>query len=60
MTHIGQIKPEGSTDYADYYYRQRSNWDDRTIFHGDDLYYIHANQIWRSIWSDPESVTGPF
>ncbi len=36
-----------------------SGWDDRSIFHGDDIYYIHGRQIWQSLWSDVKQVTGP-
>ncbi|WP_159821921.1 beta-propeller domain-containing protein [Colwellia sp. 20A7] len=37
-----------------------SGWDDRAIFHGDDIYYLHGNNIWKSFWQTPELTTGPF
>lgn len=37
-----------------------SGWDDRAIFHDDDIYYLHGNSIWRSYWQTPELTTGPF
>jgi len=37
-----------------------SGWDDRAIFHNDDIYYLHGNNIWKSFWQTPELTTGPF
>jgi len=37
-----------------------SSWDDRSVIHGDDIYYIHGNQVWHSLWSDPQTVDGPY
>ncbi len=35
-------------------------WDDRSVFHHDDIYYIHSNKVWHSHWSNTETITGPF
>jgi len=37
-----------------------SGWDDRAIFHEDDIYYLHGNSIWKSFWQTPSLTTGPF
>lgn len=37
-----------------------SGWDDRAIFHDNDIYYLHGNSIWKSFWHTPELTTGPF
>jgi uncharacterized secreted protein with C-terminal beta-propeller domain len=37
-----------------------SGWDDRAIFHEDDIYYLHGNSIWKSFWQTPALTTGPF
>lgn len=37
-----------------------SGWDDRALFHFDDVYYIHGHQVWQSNWLSIEGVTGPF
>jgi len=37
-----------------------SGWDDRAIFHEDDIYYLHGNSIWKSLWQTSTLTTGPF
>ena len=37
-----------------------SGWDDRAVFHQDDIYYIHGNGVWHSNWLTPEQLSGPF
>ncbi|GAA0855312.1 beta-propeller domain-containing protein [Aliiglaciecola litoralis] len=34
--------------------------EDRSIIHGDSIYYIHGNQVWLSHWLNPENLQGPF
>jgi uncharacterized secreted protein with C-terminal beta-propeller domain len=36
-----------------------SGWDDRAIFHDDDVYYIHGSNVWQSSWNLLDVVTGP-
>jgi len=56
LTHIGDIVAnDENTDSGNY-----SSWDDRSILHDNDVYYIHGNQVWRSYWLTPEQITGPF
>jgi len=50
---IGDISPKEDDRFI-------SSWDDRSVIHGDDIYYIHGNQVWHSLWSDPQSVDGPY
>jgi uncharacterized secreted protein with C-terminal beta-propeller domain len=55
LTHIGDIiAKDGNTDFGN-----NSSWDDRSILHNNDVYYIHGNQVWRSYWLTPEQITGP-
>lgn len=37
-----------------------SGWDDRSIIHGDKVYYIHGNQVWQTTWSKNAAIFGPF
>lgn len=56
LTHVGNIMAnDESTDLNNF-----SSWDDRSILHNDDVYYIHGSQVWRSYWQTPEQITGPF
>ncbi|MFT6735669.1 MAG: putative secreted protein with C-terminal beta-propeller domain, partial [Polaribacter sp.] len=58
LLEIGRVTPIQSTDASEAIYV--SGWDDRAIFHGDDIYYLHGNSIWKSFWQAPELTTGPF
>lgn len=33
---------------------------DRSVIHGQYVYYIHGNQVWRGQWSADSEVVGPF
>jgi hypothetical protein len=35
-------------------------WEDRSVIHGDNVYYIHGNQVWRTTWAEDAKVFGPF
>jgi uncharacterized secreted protein with C-terminal beta-propeller domain len=48
-----EVRPEMSEDYA-------GGWDDRSIIHGDNVYYIHGNQVWHTTWAEDAAVFGPF
>jgi len=56
LNDIGAIKALNQKDPS----FNASSWDDRSIFHGDDIYYIHGYQVWQSVWQDINQVTGPF
>jgi len=56
LTHIGNIFANDENANTNNY----SSWDDRSIMHNNDIYYIHGNQVWRSFWQNPEQITGPF
>jgi uncharacterized secreted protein with C-terminal beta-propeller domain len=58
LLEIGSVKPIKSTDTSKNIYV--SGWDDRAIFHDNDIYYLHGNSIWKSFWQAPELTTGPF
>ncbi|MDC0602253.1 beta-propeller domain-containing protein [Aliiglaciecola sp.] len=34
--------------------------DDRSIIHGDKIYYIHGNKVWLSDWQTPQVTSGPY
>ena len=55
---IGSVKLIKTADTSDNPYI--SGWDDRAIFHDDDIYYLHGNSIWKSFWHTPELTSGPF
>lgn len=58
LVEIGSVKPVYSTNSSAEVYI--SGWDDRAIFHGNDIYYLHGNSIWKSFWHTPDLTTGPF
>lgn len=37
-----------------------SGQDDRSVIHGDNVYYIHGNQVWHTTWAEVTTVFGPF
>jgi hypothetical protein len=37
-----------------------NGWQDRSVIHGDNVYYIHGNQVWHSTWAEDAQVFGPF
>ena len=58
LVEIGSVKPILGEEPSFGYYI--SGWDDRAIFHGDDIYYLHGNSFWKSFWQTPELTSGPF
>ncbi|MCI2285786.1 beta-propeller domain-containing protein [Colwellia sp. MSW7] len=58
LVEIGSVKPVYSTSSSAEVYI--SGRDDRAIFHGNDIYYLHGNNIWKSFWHTPDLTTGPF
>jgi uncharacterized secreted protein with C-terminal beta-propeller domain len=34
--------------------------DDRSVIHGEHVYYIHGNQVWHSLWQTDPTVEGPY
>jgi uncharacterized secreted protein with C-terminal beta-propeller domain len=35
-------------------------WEDRSVIHGNNVYYIHGNQVWQTTWAKDAAVFGPF
>ncbi|MDU0353891.1 beta-propeller domain-containing protein [Paraglaciecola aquimarina] len=33
---------------------------DRSVIHGSTVYYIHGNQVWRSLWAENADIFGPY
>ncbi|WP_339720947.1 beta-propeller domain-containing protein [uncultured Paraglaciecola sp.] len=48
-----QVSPKMSESYA-------SGWNDRSVIHGDNVYYIHGNQVWHTSWAEDAAIFGPF
>jgi uncharacterized secreted protein with C-terminal beta-propeller domain len=48
-----EMRPKVSNAYA-------GGWNDRSIIHGDNVYYIHGNQVWHTTWAEDAAVFGPF
>ncbi|MCC2607857.1 beta-propeller domain-containing protein [Planctobacterium marinum] len=34
--------------------------EDRSVIHGENVFYVHGNQVWHSLWADSAEVTGPY
>ena len=37
-----------------------NGFDDRSVIHGNNVYYIHGNQVWHTTWAEDAEVFGPF
>lgn len=48
-----EVRPERSKSYS-------GGWNDRSIIHGDNVYYIHGNQVWHTTWAEDADIFGPF
>jgi len=35
-------------------------YEDRSVIHGDNVYYIHGNQVWHTTWAEEALIYGPF
>ena len=51
---VGTIKVDASSQVYVYV------GDDRTIIHGDKIYYIHGNKVWLSDLQAPDITFGPY
>ncbi len=51
-------RSEVRPDVSEQFYANGS--DDRSIIHGDNVYYIHGNQVWQTTWAEDAAVFGPF
>ncbi|XOV79762.1 MAG: beta-propeller domain-containing protein [Aestuariibacter sp.] len=34
--------------------------EDRSVIHGEHVYYIHGNQVWHSLWQAEAALDGPY
>ncbi|MDN4502008.1 beta-propeller domain-containing protein [Alteromonadaceae bacterium BrNp21-10] len=34
--------------------------DDRSVIHGEHVYYIHGNQVWHGLWQAESELDGPY
>jgi hypothetical protein len=34
--------------------------EDRSVIHGNNVYYIHGNQVWLTTWEDNAPILGPY
>lgn len=53
---VGKVK----ASYQEQPQYNSSGWLDRSVMHGDDIYYIHGHQVWQSVWSAPSQASGPY
>lgn len=37
-----------------------SGFEDRSVIHGNNVYYIHGNQVWHTTWVEDGLISGPF
>jgi uncharacterized secreted protein with C-terminal beta-propeller domain len=52
------LRNELTPDNNDEFYIYGGN--DRSVIHGDNVYYIHGNQVWQSTWAEGAEIFGPF
>jgi uncharacterized secreted protein with C-terminal beta-propeller domain len=59
LVHRGSVS---ATDESDDRNRPfyTSGFDDRAVFHYNDIYYVHGNRVWQSNWCSLDDVGGPF
>lgn len=51
------IRQEMIPTSSEYYY---FGGNDRSVIHGDNVYYIHGNQVWQGLWEEGTDVFGPY
>lgn len=54
MTIVNQMQTE--TDAETYVW----SGEDRSVIHGENVFYVHGNQVWQSLWQEEAAVNGPF
>lgn len=35
-------------------------WDDRSVIHEDNVFYLHGNSVWHSLWATDAEANGPY
>jgi hypothetical protein len=50
-----EVRPK--TDELSHYV---NGFDDRSVIDGNNVYYIHGNQVWHTTWTEGAEVFGPF
>lgn len=53
MDELGQMQAETTESYI-------FSGEDRSVIHGDHVYYIHGNSVWHGLWQSGTEVTGPY
>jgi CRISPR/Cas system-associated protein Cas7 (RAMP superfamily) len=53
MTLLREMKITTDQDYS---------WsgEDRSVIHGNNIFYVHGNQIWQSLWQADAAINGPY
>lgn len=54
LVEVDQLKANVSGDAYIY------SGDDRSVIHGNHVYYIHGNQIWHGLWQQNTELDGPY
>lgn len=57
LTHVGEIVAEAATQDQEWPNTYSSN---RSVLHGDTVYFIYSNDVFSSYWNSPEAANGPF
>ncbi len=58
IVEVGNVQAGGNDTPNNSWYT--SGWDDRSIIHNNDVYYIHGANVWKSNWLSPLDITGPY
>ncbi len=52
LNSYGQVRSSEETQWG--------VWNDRAVFTGDDIYYIHQGIVYHALWSDPTTLIGQY
>lgn len=52
LNSYGQVRSSEETQWG--------VWNDRAVFTGDDIYYIHQGIVYHALWSDPSILIGQY
>jgi uncharacterized secreted protein with C-terminal beta-propeller domain len=54
LVEVDQLRTDATNDTYIY------SGDDRSVIHGNHVYYIHGNQIWHGLWQQNTELDGPY
>ena len=59
IQNVGAIVRATTGDDLVYYGSDASTRNDRAVLSGDQVHYIHGEQVWSASWFAPEDAEGP-